>query len=283
MQLRARLPHYAYLMRLNKPIGILLLLWPTLWALWLATNGRPDTKILFVFVAGVLLMRSAGCVVNDIADRHFDGHVKRTHRRPLVVGTVSVKEALILTGLLSATAFMLICLCNPLTIWLALIGAAWVVIYPLMKRFTHLPQVGLGIAFSWGVPMAFAAVTDTIGISAWFVFLTAIVWPVIYDTMYAMVDREDDAHIGLKSTAILFGLMDRIIIGLLQVLFLLMLVIVGIMFRVDAIYYVCVALSGMLFIFQQWLIKDRDRDKCFAAFINNNWVGLIIFIGIYLQ
>lgn len=275
--------HYLSLMRLNKPIGILLLLWPTLWALWLASGGWPNDKILFVFVAGTILMRSAGCVVNDIADRHVDGFVQRTKHRPLVVGTVSTKAASILAAMLCLLAFALVLLCNALTIRLAVIGGALMILYPLLKRITHLPQVGLGVAFSWGVPMAFAAVRGEIGLAGSVVFLTALIWPIIYDTMYAMVDREDDRQIGIKSSAILFGRMDRIIIGLLQILFLLMLVIVGMMFRLASFYYVCVGLVGGLCVYQQWLIKDRERQRCFAAFLNNNWIGLILFMGISLQ
>lgn len=284
MTLRTRLTYYLHLMRLNKPIGLLLLLWPTLWALWFASDGWPETSILIVFVAGIVLMRSAGCVVNDLADRHIDGHVQRTKQRPLVQGQVGVLEAYVLAGALSLIAFALVVIyCNTLTILLAMFGALWAGMYPLMKRFTHLPQLGLGIAFSWGVPMAFAAVTGEVGTFGWFLFLTSAIWPVIYDTMYAMVDRDDDVQIGVKSTAILFGLMDRVIIGLLQLLFILMLIILGFMFRSNSIYYVCIALAGLLFLYQQWLIKDRDRAKCFSAFLNNNWVGLIIFIGVYNQ
>lgn len=283
MQLRERLPHYANLMRLHKPIGILLLLWPTLWALWLASDGWPNPKMLFIFVAGTFLMRSAGCIVNDIADRHIDGHVERTNQRPLVTGAVTLNEALSLAGLLSLGALSLVLFCNTVTVFLAFIGAVLAVVYPLMKRFSHLPQAGLGMAFSWGVPMAFAAVKGNVTGKAWLLFLTCMIWPVIYDTLYAMVDREDDRRIGVKSSAILFGWMDRVIIGLLQVLFILMLMIAGVLFNLKAIYYLCVLSAGFLFLYQQWLIKDRQREKCFAAFLNNNWVGFVIFIGIYLQ
>ncbi|RDI48636.1 4-hydroxybenzoate octaprenyltransferase [Aquicella lusitana] len=283
MQIRERLPQYVYLMRLDKPIGVLLLLWPTLWALWLASHGRLDSQILLIFVTGVVLMRSAGCVVNDFADRHFDGHVKRTRERPLASGRVKPVEALVLAALLALTAFAGVLLCNALTIKLAFIGAALTIIYPLMKRYTHLPQFGLGLAFSWGVPMAFAAVTGSVGNAAWFLFLTCLIWPVIYDTMYAMVDREDDRKIGVKSTAILFDEMDTFIIGLLQMLFVVLLVIMGLMFRLHFIYYLALAAVGVLFIYQQWLIKSRDPQACFRAFKNNNWVGLLIFLGIFLS
>lgn len=283
MLIRERLLQYAYLMRLDKPIGMLLLLWPTLWALWLAGDGHPDKKILFVFIAGVILMRSAGCALNDFADRHFDNHVRRTQQRPLASGKITEIEALILAGLLSLFAFLLVLTCNILTVKLAFIGAGLTLIYPFMKRVTHLPQIGLGIAFTWGVPMAFAAQRGSIGTSGWFLFFTGIIWPVIYDTMYAMVDREDDQKIGVKSTAILFDAMDKLIVGLLQVLLVVMLFIIGIMFELNIIYYLCVGIVGLLFVYQQWLIKDRDSNKCFKAFKNNNWVGFAIFLGIFLS
>lgn len=283
MQIRQRLPHYVYLMRLDKPIGILLLLWPTLWALWLASAGQPDSKLVFIFIFGAVLMRSAGCVLNDFADRNFDGHVERTRARPLVTGKVTSKEALLLAGLLCSTAFLLVLLCNFLTIALACIGLGLVLIYPLMKRFTHLPQLGLGAAFSWGVPMAFAAETNALSLSAWFLFFTGMVWPVIYDTMYAMVDREDDKKIGILSTAILFDEMDTLVISLLQLLFIAMLVIVGLMFRLHMVYYLSLVVVAFLFFYQQHLIKTRDAEKCLTAFLNNNWVGFAIFMGILLS
>lgn len=283
MLIRDRLPQYAFLMRLDKPIGILLLLWPTLWAIWLASYGRPNTKILFVFAAGVILMRSAGCVMNDFADRHFDGHVERTRQRPLPAGKVTSKEALILAGLLSLCAFLLVLSCNVLTIQFAFIGAGLAIAYPFMKRFTHLPQVGLGIAFTWGVPMAFAAENGYVDVSGWVLFCAGIIWPIIYDTMYAMVDREDDQKIGVKSTAILFNEMDKLMIGLLQVLFIFMLIAVGMIFNLHAAYAISIAIVSFLFVYQQWLIKDRCPKKCFNAFTSNNWVGLTIFIGIVLD
>lgn len=276
--------HYARLARLNKPIGILLLLWPTLWALWFANDGWPDMTLLSVFIVGVILTRSAGCIINDVMDRHVDGHVARTKTRPLINGAVSVKGALLLASILLLIAFMLVALfCNSLTILLAVIGAVWIAVYPYLKRITNLPQLGLGVAFSWGVPMAFAAVTGEVGLFAWFLFLAAVIWPIIYDTMYAMVDREDDVLVGVKSTALLFGDMDRVVIGLLQILFLLMMMIVGFMFRSNLVYYFCLGVAGLLFVYQQYLIRDRDRVQCFAAFLNNNWVGLIIFVGVYFQ
>lgn len=227
MKLIQRLLQYAYLMRLNKPVGILLLLWPTLWALWLASAGHPEGKLLFIFVLGVILMRSAGCIINDFADRHVDGFVKRTCNRPLASGKIRVFEALILFMLLGLLALLLVLQLNKLTILYAFIGAALTLVYPFMKRFTHLPQLGLGLAFAWGIPMVFAATQGKLSWSAWFLFMTAVLWPVIYDTLYAMTDREDDIKVGIKSTAILFGQADRIIIGILQILFLMCLTVVG--------------------------------------------------------
>ena len=272
-----------FLVRLNKPIGILLLLWPTLWALWLASSGHPDSLILFVFIAGVIVMRSAGCIANDLADRHVDGHVKRTSERPLASGKISVRAALILFFVLLSIAFCLVSFCNLFTIQLAFIGAALAVIYPFLKRVTHLPQFGLGIAYTWGVPMAFAAETNAVSPAAWFLFITGMLWPVMYDTMYAMVDRDDDVKIGVKSTAILFGEWDKRIIASLQIIFLTLLVLVGIIFQLQMIYYFSLAISSLFFVYQQWLIKDREREACFRAFLNNNWVGLIIFLGILLS
>lgn len=278
-----QLKQYAYLLRLDKPIGILLLLWPTLWALWLAANGQPTAIKLFVFIAGVVLMRSAGCVMNDVADRHVDGHVARTCHRPIVSKQVSVREALVLAGLLALAAFLLVLMCNVFTVKLAFIAAGLACAYPLMKRFTHWPQLGLGMAFSWGVPMAFAAETQSISSAAWFLFVTAMIWPVIYDTMYAMADREDDVRIGVKSTAILFGQSDKIILALLQLMFIAMMAVVGFLFHLNFIYDASLGVAVLLFIYQQWLIKDRDPQQCLAAFKNNHWVGCVIFIGIAMS
>ena len=283
MWINKQLPHYAALIRLNKPIGILLLLWPTLWALWLSGNGQPEPLIVVIFIAGVIIMRSAGCVINDIADRHYDGHVERTRVRPLASGQVSCKEALILFVFLLAAAFFLVLLCNALTIKLAFIGAFLAIVYPFLKRVTHLPQLGLGLAFAWGVPMAFAAQTNNVPNAAWFLFLTALIWPIIYDTFYAMADKEDDIKIGVKSTAILFGKFTASIIGLLQIIFILMLVGVGVLFNLRDIYYVCVLFAAVLFIYQQYLIHQHSRQVYFNAFLNNNWVGMVIFVGILMS
>lgn len=281
MLMRHQLLPYFYLMRLDKPIGILLLLWPTLWALWLAANqGQPQSIYLVIFGLGTILMRSAGCVINDLVDRQFDPYITRTRERPIASGKISPVKAIMLAGLLSCLAFVLVLFCNRLTIELALMGGVIAVIYPFLKRITHLPQLGLGVAFTWGVPMAFAAETKSVSMSAWYLFFTGLLWPIIYDTMYAMVDRQDDLKVGVKSTAILFAGLDKLIIGLLQILFIIMLVILGFMFQLHFLYYISLLVVLFLFIYQQWLIKDRDEKKCFQAFLNNNWVGFAIFLGI---
>ncbi|MHC0466526.1 4-hydroxybenzoate octaprenyltransferase [Kosakonia cowanii] len=268
------------LMRTDKPIGALLLLWPTLWALWVATPGVPPLWILLVFVAGVWLMRAAGCVVNDYADRKFDGHVKRTANRPLPSGAVTENEARGLFIILVLLAFALVLTLNLMTILLsvAALGLAW--IYPFMKRYTHLPQVVLGAAFGWSIPMAFAAVSESVPLSCWIMFFANILWAVAYDTEYAMVDRDDDVKIGIKSTAILFGHHDKLIIGILQVLVMAMMAAVGWLNRLGWIYYATVLVAGALFVYQQVLIAGRERDACFKAFLNNNYVGLVLFLGL---
>lgn len=278
-----RLSHYAQLIRIDKPIGVLLLLWPTLWALWLAGNGHPDPYITLVFLAGVFLMRSAGCAVNDFADRHVDAHVARTRLRPLAAGHLHPMEALVIAGLFAFIALLLVLSLNTFTIQLAFIGALLAFCYPFLKRYTHLPQLGLGAAFSWGIPMAFAAEINEVTPAAWLLFITAVIWPVIYDTLYAMVDRADDEKIGVKSTAILFNHVDKMMIGLLQVIFLILLIITGLSFKLHVIYYISLLFVAGLFVYQQWLIKDRDTVLCFQAFKNNNWVGLFIFAGIFLS
>lgn len=268
------------LMRTDKPIGALLLLWPTLWALWVATPGVPPLWILLVFVAGVWLMRAAGCVVNDYADRKFDGHVKRTANRPLPSGAVTENEARGLFIILVLLAFALVLTLNLMTILLsvAALGLAW--IYPFMKRYTHLPQVVLGAAFGWSIPMAFAAVSESVPLSCWIMFFANILWAVAYDTEYAMVDRDDDVKIGIKSTAILFGSHDKLIIGILQVLVMAMMAAVGWLNGLGWIYYATVLVAGALFVYQQVLIAGRERDACFKAFLNNNYVGLVLFMGL---
>jgi 4-hydroxybenzoate polyprenyltransferase len=270
----------AQLMRLHKPIGILLLLWPTLWALWLAGRGKPDLFVVMIFSAGVFVMRAAGCVMNDYADRNVDAHVARTRNRPLAAGDLQPRTALVIFALLMLAALVLVLQLNHFTLYLACVGAVLAITYPFMKRITQLPQLGLGVAFSWGVLMAFAALKNAVPAGAWLVFITAVIWPVIYDTMYAMTDRADDVKIGIKSTAILFGTMDKKIIAILQCLFLSGLISIGFYFHLSGIYYCSIVVSAALFIYQQFLIKHRDPQRCFQAFLNNNWVGLIIFAGI---
>lgn len=274
---------YIELMRLHRPIGILLLLWPTLWALWIAAKGTPDWQVLLIFLAGVVLMRSAGCVINDYADRDFDRHVERTRERPLTAGRVSPRAALVLFVVLCLLAFALVLLLNRLTLWYSLGGVLLAVIYPFMKRVSHLPQVVLGAAFGWAVPMAFAAQTGAVPPIAWLMFTTTVLWATVYDTMYAMVDRQDDLALGLKSTAILFGDADRIIIGMLQVMVVICLLMVGHQAGLGLIYYTCLAAAAALFVFQQYLIRYRERDGCFQAFLNNNWFGLLVYLGILLE
>lgn len=275
-----RLRDYASLMRLDKPIGIFLLLWPTLWALLIASGGNPDPKVLLIFVAGVVLMRSAGCVINDYADREFDRHVSRTQNRPLTAGRVTTKEAKVLFVILCLFAFVLVLQLNLLTVGLSVIGVLLAAIYPFLKRVTHLPQVFLGIAFGWSVPMAFAAQTGSVPQIAWLMFVATVLWATVYDTLYAMVDREDDRVLGLKSTAILFGESDRQIIGMLQMMLLVSLLMIGHQAELGLIYYLGVLLAAGFSGWQQYLIRFREREACFRAFLNNNWFGAVIFLGI---
>lgn len=279
-QLRRALPHFWRLMRFDRPIGTLLLLWPTLWALWLAAGGLPDLHLLVIFVLGVTLMRAAGCVINDFADRRVDGHVKRTSERPLVTGDVTPRQALLLFAVLCLLAFVLVLFTNTLTIGLAFAAVGLTACYPFMKRYTHLPQLVLGAAFSWGVPMAFAAQTGQVPPQAWLLFTAAVIWTVVYDTFYAMVDRDDDLRIGVKSTAILFGDMDRAITAVLQVLVVAALLLVGQRFALNWLFDLSLVVVMALFVYQQFLISQRQRDRCFNAFLNNNWVGLAVFAGV---
>lgn len=278
-----RLHEYVLLTRLHRPIGILLLLWPALWALWIAAQGVPDGVVLTVFVMGVVLMRSAGCVINDFADRRIDPHVQRTHDRPLAAGRVSPREALALFGVLCLVAFGLVLLLNWLTVALSLVGAALAATYPFMKRYTYLPQVVLGAAFGWAIPMAFAAQTGAVPKIAWLLFVANVLWSTAYDTMYAMVDRPDDLRIGVKSTAILFGDMDRTLIAVIQALVLLAMVLVGQELELGLPYYGGLAVAAGFAGYQQHLIKDRAPQGCFKAFLNNNWFGASVFAGLALQ
>ncbi len=275
-----RLQQYALLMRLHRPIGIFLLLWPTLWALWIAGSGYPNVLVTTVFILGVIIMRSAGCVINDYADRHIDPHVRRTRERPLAAGRVSESETLTLFVILCLLAFGLVLLLNILTIALSIIGVMLAATYPFMKRYTHWPQVYLGIAFGWAIPMAYAAQTGNVPMLAWGLFLINVLWTVAYDTMYAMADREEDLIIGVKSTAILFGNADKAIVAGLQISVLLLLLWIGKEINFGAFYYLGVFMAACLAIYQQFLIKNREPARCFQAFLNNHWFGAMIFAGI---
>ncbi len=281
--MRGRLLQYARLMRLHRPIGILLLLWPTLWALWFAGAGHPDPAIVAVFVAGVVLMRSAGCVINDFADRNFDPQVARTRDRPLAAGTVTPREALALFAVLCLLAFGLVLTQNRLTVELAFFALALAVVYPFTKRVTQLPQFVLGAAFGMAIPMAYAAQTGAVPTLAWWLFVASLCWTVAYDTQYAMVDRADDLKIGVKSTAILFGRHDRLIVGLLAMLALGLLAAVGHAAGRGHFYWLGLTSAAALALWQQWLIRDRDPARCFAAFLNNQWFGLAVFAGLALD
>jgi 4-hydroxybenzoate polyprenyltransferase len=280
----AKLRAYAALTRLNKPIGIYLLLWPVLWALWLSSSGSPDPHIFIVFVLGTVLTRSAGCAINDFADRKFDGHVKRTRDRPLVTGAVDPVEAVAICGGLGLVALGLALTLNQITQLLTLIGGVLVVTYPFFKRFFPLPQLYLGVAFTWSVPMAFAAQTGEIPSRiAIVMFLAGLAWTIAYDTMYAMVDREDDKKIGLRSSAILFGDADRFIIGVLQLMTLLAMWLIGREMELGLWYGLGVAFAAVFALYQQLLIRQRKPEDCFRAFLNNNYFGMSIFIGILLE
>ncbi|MCO6413133.1 MAG: 4-hydroxybenzoate octaprenyltransferase [Thiogranum sp.] len=281
--MKERLLQYAYLMRLHRPVGFYLLLWPTLWAIWIASEGRPDPLVLFVFVAGVLLMRSAGCVINDYADRHFDPHVERTRDRPVAAGRVTPQEALVLFAVLCLLAFGLVLLMNRLTIYLSVVAVLLAASYPFMKRYTYLPQVYLGAAFGWAIPMAFAAQTGAVPKVAWLLFVANVLWATAYDTMYGMVDRKDDLKIGVKSTAILFGDADRAIIAVIQLFLLGALLLAGHAAGLGGYYYFGVLLAGGFALYQQYLIRERNPGLCFKAFLNNNWFGAAVFSGIALD
>ncbi|MBT8040211.1 MAG: 4-hydroxybenzoate octaprenyltransferase [Xanthomonadales bacterium] len=274
---------YWRLMRFDKPIGTLLLLWPTWWALLLAGDGRPTVKNVLIFTAGVVIMRAAGCVMNDIADRDFDPHVERTRCRPLAAGELTLAQALRLFSVLLLLAFGLVLMTNALTIKLAFVGAALAASYPFFKRVTHLPQVVLGIAFGWGIPMAFAAEQGALAPIAWWFLAINTVWSVIYDTLYAMVDREDDLSIGIKSTAILFGTYDVAITGVLMVIMLGMLSAAGASLGLGWPWFAGVGMAALLFLRQWLMVRGRDRDACFRAFLNNNWVGFFLFLGLALH
>ncbi|MEO1918058.1 MAG: 4-hydroxybenzoate octaprenyltransferase [Candidatus Thioglobus sp.] len=274
---------YFRLMRLDKPIGIYLLLWPALWALFLAADGWPRLDLIIIFVLGVTIMRSAGCVINDYADREIDKLIERTQHRPITSGEITSKAALILFFILMLIAFGLVLMTNSLTIQLAFIAAGLAILYPFTKRWTHLPQFILGLAFAMSVPMAFAATNGSVPDSAWWVFAATVIWTVIYDTMYAMADREEDLKVGVKSTAVLFAKFDKLIIGILQICLFLLLLKISEIFNLAIFYDISLILTAFLMIYHQKIIKNREKTACFQAFLHNNFIGMVIFIGIALS
>lgn len=282
-ELREQAYQYARLMRLDRLVGMWLLMWPAMWAIWISADGQPDPRIFVIFVLGVAVMRAAGCVINDFADRKFDQRVARTRNRPLATGAIAPVEALVLFFALGLVAIALVLNLNRMTQMLAVVGALLTIIYPYMKRIVSAPQLVMGAAFGWSIPMAFAAQTETIPRLAWLMWLTVIIWALVYDTMYAMADREDDLRIGVKSTAILFGNADVFIVTALQVTFLLALLLVGAVAELDGWYLAGVAISTGLMLYQRVLIRDRDPQRCFRAFLNNQYIGAIVFAGILLD
>ena len=282
-RLGRRLEEYIRLTRLDRPIGIWLLMWPMLWALWVASSGRPNPRVLVVFVLGTVAMRSAGCAINDFMDRKLDPHVRRTRDRPLAARRISPIEALIVFGVLAAAALWLVTRLDAMTIKFAIAGAALAVSYPLFKRFFPLPQFYLGLAFGWAVPMAFAAQLGMVPRLGWVMFLTTVLWAGIYDTIYAMVDRDDDVKIGVKSSAVLFADMDKLLIGVMQAMMLFALMLIGRQLKFGHWYLGALAAVAVFFLFQQWLIRNRDPAACVRAFLNNHYVGMAVFIGILLE
>jgi 4-hydroxybenzoate polyprenyltransferase len=280
IEVLSRIDPYLRLCRLDRPIGLLLLLWPTWWGLWAAAEGIPPVGTLVIFTLGVILMRSAGCVINDYADRRLDPLVKRTQDRPIAAGEVSPRQALVVFAGLLLAAFALVLLTNALTVKLAFAGAVLAATYPFLKRYTHLPQIYLGIAFGWSIPMAFAAIQGDVPRLAWLLFLANVMWSTAYDTLYAMVDRDDDIRAGAKSTAILFGDVDLIAVGLLQGTFLLTMVFVGQRLDLGWPYWLALVTAAGLCAGQLWRARRRDRESCFRAFLDNQWVGLVVFAGL---
>ncbi len=274
---------YLRLMRFDRPIGIWLLLWPTLWALWLASGGVPAFHLLMIFISGTIIMRAAGCIINDIADRNIDPLVKRTCNRPLATKEISVKKAVILLIILASVALWLVWQLNPLTRLLSIVGCLLTLIYPFMKRIIPTPQFVLGIAFSWSVPMAYAAILNNIPHTAWLVFAAAALWNIIYDTCYAMSDRAEDLKIGIYSFAIFLGKSDRLIIGLLQLILLTLLYQIGTQYQLHHIYFITIIMTAGLMIYHQYLIRNRATTDCFQAFLHNRWIGLCIWVGIVLS
>ena len=283
MEFRQKINAYAQLMRINRPIGVLLLLYPTLWALWMSSGGRPSSGVFIVFVLGVWVMRGAGCVINDYADRDIDGHVSRTETRPLATGVVSPKEALALFVGLMLVALGLVLWLDPGLLWLAVVGGALASVYPFMKRYTHWPQLFLGVAFGWGVPMSYAAHGQALAADCWWLFLATVCWATAYDTAYAMVDRVDDLKIGVKSTAVLFGRFDRLAVFAFHCAALLALFVAGALNGLGYWYKTGLLVAALLVLYQQWLIVTREPSKCFVAFLNNNWFGAAVFFGLVLD
>jgi 4-hydroxybenzoate polyprenyltransferase len=277
-----KLPLYIQLIRLDRPIGIYLLLWPTLWGLWIAAGGIPEFKILVVFVLGVALMRSAGCAINDYADRNIDQYIKRTKNRPLATGQLSAKEALWIFAGLSLVAFLLVLQLNLTTILLSGVALLLAASYPFMKRFHSLPQLHLGAAFAWAIPMGFTAITEAPPpLQAWLLFTATLLWTIAYDTLYALSDKEDDLKIGVKSSAILFAQYDKLIIALLQILTLALLIWVGLLSHLGTFYFIGILIAAILLAYQHYMIIDRNPKRCLQAFLHNHWVGMVIFFGIF--
>lgn len=283
MQILAKIPHLIALTRIHKPIGIFLLLWPVCWGLWLAAHGLPSIKLAVIFITGVIVMRSAGCIINDIADRNFDRYVKRTQSRPLTTGQIKVYDALIAFSLLCLLGLLLVLQLNTLTVVVAVIALILSMLYPLMKRFMPLPQVMLGIAWYLGIIMSFTATLGYVPLTGWLLYLTGIIWTIIYDTMYAMCDKTDDLQLGLYSSALTFGSYTRVILGILQFIMLLLLVVIGWLNQLSLYYYLSLVATIGFFLYQQHLLKQHSTQYYFDAFTNNHWVGLSIFLGIFFS
>ena len=281
--LRQKIPHFVALTRLDRPIGIYLLLWPMLWALWFAAKGVPQPDVLLIFIVGTVLTRSAGCAINDYADRDFDAHVARTRDRPLATGVLSSREALGAAGILMLLALLLVLLTNKLTVQLSFIAVLLAVIYPFAKRYTHLPQVILGAAFGFAVPMAFAAQINALPALAWWIYLTAILWAMAYDTLYAIADRSDDLKIGIKSSAILFGRFDLSVVAAIQAIVITLLAIIGWQNGRGIVYFAGLVAAIGFVVYQLWLARDRDPKRCIRAFLNNNWLGMTVFAALVID
>ncbi|MBX2881154.1 MAG: 4-hydroxybenzoate octaprenyltransferase [Granulosicoccus sp.] len=282
-QLEKKSIAYITLIRLNRPIGIYLLLWPMLWAFWFAAGGFPDLRLLIIFILGTVLTRSAGCAINDYADRDIDAHVARSSHRPLATGAIQPVEALIVFAVLMLLAFLLVLMTDAFTIKLSFVALFLAVLYPFSKRFTYLPQIFLGAAFAWAIPMAFAAQTGELTRITWLTFIAALLWAMVYDTIYAMADRQEDLQIGVKSTAILFGEADIVIVAVIQLMVISALVLIGTGLERGLYYFSGVAVAVLLFVYQLYLIRDREPSRCIQAFLNNHYLGMAVFIGVVLD